>query len=248
MADRYPLVLNGTTIQELQTGDAVIGVTVTGTELTVNKDTSGGYVGKTAEDINIYNTARTFLNKISAGATTAARTWLFPDKSGTVALLDDLFKPGSVIYFAGSAAPTGYLKANGAAISRTTYSDLFTAIGTTFGVGDGSTTFTLPDLRGEFLRGLDDSRGIDSGRSLGTAQSDAYQGHYHSINMSNIGNADVFQLVSSGGPQGGVTVGNAEIGATLSVTASRSDGTNGTPRVASETRPRNIALLICIKY
>ena len=56
---------------------------------------------------------------------------------------------GSVIPFAGSAAPTGYLIADGAEISRTTYSDLFAVIGTTYGVGDGSTTFALPNLKGK---------------------------------------------------------------------------------------------------
>ena len=66
--------------------------------------------------------------------------------------------------------PTGFLKENGAAISRTTYAALFAIIGTTYGVGDGSTTFNLPDSRGEFFRGLDDGRGLDSGRALWVAQ------------------------------------------------------------------------------
>lgn len=66
---------------------------------------------------------------------------------------------GVIGFFAGSSAPSGYLKANGALVSRTTYATLFAAIGTTFGAGDGSTTFALPDLRGEFLRGWDDGRG-----------------------------------------------------------------------------------------
>ena len=61
--------------------------------------------------------------------------------------------PGSVMYFAGNTVPTGYLEANGALVSRTTYSDLFAAIGTIYGAGDGSTTFKLPDLRAEFIRG-----------------------------------------------------------------------------------------------
>lgn len=55
---------------------------------------------------------------------------------------------GSVTMFAGATAPTGYLLCDGTAVSRTLYADLFTAIGTTYGVGDGSTTFNLPDLRG----------------------------------------------------------------------------------------------------
>lgn len=69
---------------------------------------------------------------------------------------------GAVNAFAGANAPDGYLICNGGAISRSIYSDLYEAIGTTYGTGDGSTTFNLPDLRGEFVRGLDGGRGIDT--------------------------------------------------------------------------------------
>ena len=77
---------------------------------------------------------------------------------------------GSVYTFAGATVPTGWLKCNGALLSRTTYAALFAVIGTTYGAGDGSTTFALPDLRGEFVRGVDDGRGVDAGRTLGSAQ------------------------------------------------------------------------------
>lgn len=87
--------------------------------------------------------------------------------------------PGTVIWTARTTPPTGYLKANGAAVSRTTYATLFTAIGTTYGAGDGSTTFTLPDLRGEFIRGFDDGRGVDAGRSQGAAQAETIKAHIH---------------------------------------------------------------------
>ena len=69
--------------------------------------------------------------------------------------------PGMIASFAMNSPPTGWLECDGSAVSRTTYADLFGAIGTTYGVGDGSTTFTLPDLRGEFLRGWDHDRGVD---------------------------------------------------------------------------------------
>jgi len=65
-----------------------------------------------------------------------------------------------------NAAPDGWRACSGQAVSRTTYAALFAAIGTEYGVGDGSTTFDLPDLRGEFLRGWDNGRGVDSGRVL----------------------------------------------------------------------------------
>lgn len=69
---------------------------------------------------------------------------------------------GTVIQSASQVVPTGYLKCNGAAVSRSTYARLFRALGTTYGVGNGTTTFNLPDLRGEFIRGWDDGRNIDT--------------------------------------------------------------------------------------
>lgn len=88
---------------------------------------------------------------------------------------------GSIMHFAGPTAnaPSGYLLANGSTVSRTTYSLLFAAIGTTYGTGDGSTTFTLPDFRGVFLRGLDNSRGLDPSRALGTYQGSQNLSHTH---------------------------------------------------------------------
>ena len=62
---------------------------------------------------------------------------------------------GCVIPFAGAAAPTGWLLCQGQAVSRTTYAQLFSVIGTTYGSGDGSTTFNLPDMRGRVAVGSD---------------------------------------------------------------------------------------------
>ena len=62
---------------------------------------------------------------------------------------------GTIFAFAGSSIPSGYLACNGGAISRTTYADLFAVIGTTYGRGDGSTTFNLPNLTDKFIQGSD---------------------------------------------------------------------------------------------
>jgi microcystin-dependent protein len=134
---------------------------------------------------------------------------------------------GSIIWYAANTAPNGYLKANGANVSRTTYAALFAAIGTTFGVGDGSTTFGLPDLRGEFVRGWDDGRGIDTGRAFGSAQSDDLKSHTHTYLSNAAGNS------VTGGPS---SISDGETGSTTGATG------------GAETRPRNIALLACIKY
>jgi len=72
--------------------------------------------------------------------------------------------PGVILPFAGATAPDGFLLCYGQAVSRNTYSDLFAAIGTTYGVGDGSTTFNVPDLRGRVAAGKDDMGGTAANR------------------------------------------------------------------------------------
>lgn len=155
---------------------------------------------------------------------------------------------GMIAYFARNAAPAGWLKANGAAVSRTTYAALFAAIGTTFGTGDGSTTFNLPDLRGEFLRGWDDGRGIDTGRTFGSAQADAIQRWFAEftfqraqVNGVETTHGGIEFLTNGVGTDQPSTVGwavsHARIGPAVKNSA----------RTATETRPRNIALLACIK-
>ena len=138
--------------------------------------------------------------------------------------------PGAVCYVAQNTAPSGWLKANGAAVSRTAYATLFAALGTTFGAGNGSTTFNLPDLRGEFPRGWDDSRGVDSGRAFGSAQADAFSSHIHTTGQTGTG---LNGSISTTGATVGVVGGGAQ-----------TTGTTG----STETRPRNIALLAIIKF
>jgi len=139
---------------------------------------------------------------------------------------------GTVITVAMNTAPTGYLKANGAVVSRSTYAALFAAIGTTFGAGNGSTTFALPDLRGEFIRGWDDGRGVDSGRVFGSSQSQEIQSHSHAWNGY--------------GGSGSVRPNVGMSGSFVSNTAP--EGTAVADHGGAETRPRNIALLACIKF
>lgn len=135
---------------------------------------------------------------------------------------------GSVIFFARNTAPTGWLKANGAAVSRTTYATLFTAIGTTFGVGDGTTTFNVPDMRGYFSRGWVDDGSVDSGRTFGSTQTDAFASHTHTYGVVN--------SASDG-------AGDPRLSATGANTTRTTNSTGGT-----ETRPVNVALLACIKF
>jgi len=230
---------------------------------------------------------------------------------------------GAILPFAGSALPAGFLACNGAAISRSTYANLFAALVTAdsfsaqtftvtiaspgvftksshgflggerirlsttgalptglntstdyfvvyvssstfklattlegtdivttgsqsgthtylqsrYGLGDGSTTFNLPDLRDQF------SRGYSSTRTLGTGQLDAFQGHWHTSNKNNTNPYD-------SGANSNIYIGTTANGSAdnVSIKSPISDGTNGTPRTASETRPVNVALNYCIKY
>ena len=150
--------------------------------------------------------------------------WIVLGTVGTTFEVTGGIPAGAVQSFAMNTAPTGWLDCDGSEVSRTTYSTLYTAIGTTFGTGDGSTTFNVPDLRGEFIRGWDDGRGVDNGRTFGSAQADELKSHRHSIAFAGNG-WDAYTGLNQGT---GVT--------------DYTDYTGG-----DETRPRNIALLYCIK-
>lgn len=174
-----------------------------------------------------------------AGVKTFSSSPVIPDATAaqnpvSKAQLDAAAPPGAVLFFAMDTAPVGWLKADGSIVSRTAYAALFAAIGTTFGVGDGSTTFGLPDLRGEFIRAFDDGRGVDTGRVFGSAQASQMQSHTHTFNSNGNGNGS-----SSYYPLGG-----SEYSVPTVVTVSATGGTTN----SSENRPRNIALLACIKY
>lgn len=89
-----------------------------------------------------------------------------------------LLPAGAVQPFAMNVAPSGWLAANGSAVSRTTYAALFAAIGTTYGSGDGSTTFTLPDLRGYFIRGTGTNSDGSTAGTFGAKQEPSWKSFY----------------------------------------------------------------------
>ncbi|MDR5891123.1 phage tail protein, partial [Halomonas salina] len=93
-------------------------------------------------------------------------------------------RPGATIEWRAETLPEGYVENDGAELSRADYRRVFAALGTLFGAGDGSTTFLLPDDRGEFKRGWDHGRGIDAGRQAGSQQLDSLQDHAHGLPTS----------------------------------------------------------------
>lgn len=159
---------------------------------------------------------------------------------------------GGIIYLPQSLPPSGYLKANGAEISRATYASLFSVIGTSFGAGNGSTTFNIPDLRGEFIRGLDDGRGVDTGRNLGSNQGDAIRNITGKVQVANDGGSHHNQTKEwIGAFKQPATDTRYDSTTTNRYTTGpfgvEFDASQVVP-TASENRPRNVALLACIKF
>ena len=127
---------------------------------------------------------------------------------------------GTLKYFAGSTPPANTLACDGSAVSRTTYPELFAAIGTTWGAGDGSTTFNLPDLRGMFVRGTG-----GNAAALGVEQGDA---------IRNITASAIFRVQST----------DANVGSIYELAS----GASAVVPTAAENRPVNYAVNICIVY
>jgi microcystin-dependent protein len=144
---------------------------------------------------------------------------------------------GAVMYFAMSTTPVGWLECNGQTVGRVTYASLFAAIGTTYGTGNGTTTFTLPDLRGEFLRGWDHGRGVDANRTIGSSQADDLKAHSHEFVIGQSAGT-----ITSKYPLAGWNTGGSYNGTSYG-TGTFINATGGT-----ETRPRNIAMMPCIKF
>jgi len=228
-AKDYTGVRNLTIVGELDaaTGDFSGNVDVGGAF-----SLSGTAISSTAAEINFV-----------AGVTSAIQSQLNALTAATAAAVP----AGAVNSFAMNSAPTGWLNCDGATISRTTYSVLFAAIGTTYGAGDGTSTFLVPDLRGEFLRGWDNGRGVDASRAFGSNQGDAIRnilaafGNIRvALGLSPRATATGAAAVALGATSqdngnGGAAVGNFTFDASRTVPT------------AADNRPRNIALLFCIK-
>ena len=169
---------------------------------------------------------------------------------------------GMIAPFAMTTPPTGWLACDGTAVSRTTYVDLFTAIGTTWGVGDGSSTFALPDLEGAFLRGVGTStintRNKVGPTNVGDFQEDQFQGHYF---------GDVSSSYASSSTNAPLKISDSRRNQAPSAYADNNHGivdtqagsygnslvpisnqSNGDPRIGNDTRPFNAGVKFCIKY
>jgi hypothetical protein len=158
--------------------------------------------------------------------------------------------PGAITAFGANVVPPGWLLCDGAQVSRTTYADLFAAIGTTWGAGDGSTTFNVPDLRGMFLRGTDPTALRDpdgASRSFGSTQGSLLGHHAHSINDP--GHSHQYYGEGDGctGEKGLPRIGPGScvygLGTSASGTGITLNETGG-----SESRPTNVSVEYIVKF
>lgn len=242
-------ILNSTYGSPIRTttinGVSGYGITVglgTGQVFTVNGSTNFAGAGNSfAGNVNITGDSNITGNTAITGNLTVGGNI-------TVTGNNSLLPTGAVMLFANSSVPSGWAKCNGVAVSRTssTYSALFAAIGTLYGAGDGVNTFNLPDLRGEFVRGWDDGRGVDTGRVLGSHQDQQMEYHKHIASNNDCQSYSSVNGVGTGTynqfcDTNGVTTGS---GAALTGDGSH---TEQTAKMGQETRPRNTAMMYCIK-
>lgn len=145
---------------------------------------------------------------------------------------------GMIMPHTTATEPAGWLECDGAAISRTTYSDLFAVISDDYGAGDGSTTFNLPDLRGEFIRGFANGSTNDPDRASRTTRGDGTTG-------DNVGTKQGYQLQSHTHTYSRAAQNDRADGGQSSMTGYGTNTTDATG--GNETRPRNVQLMYCIK-
>lgn len=233
--------VNGDSVWQLVTdGPIVLGTTALAFEMAVGRTgiSAGSYANVTVDK---YGRVIAGTNPTTLAGHGINDTYTKAEIEALVAQSSSL-PVGSMVAFPKGPVPVGFFEANGGLLSIAAYPDLAAYLGTTFNTGtEGAGNFRLPDSRGEFLRGWDNGRGVDAGRALGSLQLDAFQGHYH--------NNPIWQNGTGGGV--GEFVGNngnpGVTGTRLRTYEAATDGTNGAPRIASETRPRNLAVMWCIK-
>jgi microcystin-dependent protein len=172
--------------------------------------------------------------------------------------------PGSIIAYGGDEVPEGWLLCDGSEVSREAHPDLFAAIGTAWGDGDGAVTFNLPDLRGRFPRGVDHGAGRDpnagsrgasagggnSGDAVGTVQSDATARPNSNFTTNTTGNHTHGHPYRTGfGSSDGVDRVSGNSGSTSPRTSTDGNHSHSvTGGGDAETRPLNAAVEFIIKH
>jgi microcystin-dependent protein len=150
----------------------------------------------------------------------------------------------------------GYLKCDGSLVSRTIFSRLFSVIGATYGNGDGSTTFALPDLVGAVPRGAGTSSGYTENVTvtLGNKDNDRMQGHWHDFYVGatteHFRHDNFNNQIAKADNAGGRVLESTAGGSKDQINFPKTDTVNnfGSPRTANETKMKNVGVVFYIKY
>ena len=237
--------VNGDSVWQLVTdGPIVLGTTALAFEMAVGRTgiSAGSYANVTVDK---YGRVIAGTNPTTLAGHGITDTYTKAEIEAMVAQASSL-PVGSMVAFPKGTVPAGFFEVNGSALSIAEYPDLAAYLGTTFNKGDeGAGNFRLPESRGEFLRGWDNGRGVDAGRALGSAQADAFKKHRHLGGVGSVwgGNVDPFVY----GRTDVDTPGQAN--SFVAETSSTGVNSQGYTSEAgdSETRPRNLAVMWCIK-
>jgi microcystin-dependent protein len=166
---------------------------------------------------------------------------------GDYAEAEDATPSGSILMFAGSTAPANWLLCDGTAVSRATYNKLFQAIGTTWGAGNGTTTFNLPDMRGAAPAGVGASTGYTQNETLalGTKYNDQIQEHIHDITGG--GGFGQSALATFTGTNTAHVALTPTSPGDIKASTMRASGANGNPRTGNVTRGKRVGVNFIIK-
>ncbi len=164
--------------------------------------------------------------------------------SGTWQEVADRTPSGAIIAFGGTTPPAGWLLCDGAAVSRATYATLFSAIGVTWGAGDGTTSFNVPDLRGASVRGVGqhgtetmaNGNPYEGPAAVGVFEDDQFQGHWHNI-IDDSGSSLPRTGSGTNGPTAPFNARNLGNTFTAESTIEDTDNGFGPPRAGDETHP-----------
>lgn len=154
--------------------------------------------------------------------------------------------PGSIAQFAGSVAPVGWLVCDGSLLSRSTYADLFAALGTTYGAGDGVSTFAIPDTRGRALYGQGSHADVGAlGNNEGAALGSRRPKHKHVVNDPGHTHTSQLGTIQSSGPYGTGPGDSTPGGTRPDITASTTGITIG-PQTGNE--PTDTAPYLVVQH
>jgi microcystin-dependent protein len=233
----------------------------------VTPPATGGFLATSGPDSNNLTSPTTTVN--SGGIETRPRNiavmwcikaWNAPVNQGNIDVaalakeverLKSAVPVGAVMAFPTGLVPPGYLELDGSVQSIATYPDLAAYLGTTYNKGnEGAGNFRLPESRGEFLRGWDHGRGVDAGRAIGTAQTEEFKAHNHRYfdgTAATVDPAGGWQAGTINGAAASISAGAFLSGVDSGIAMQMVNAQNTVNSGGTETRPRNVAVMWCIK-